>query len=291
MTDTMYRIVGYCYKYTCATYDWFCDPYITFFKWFIYNNWLQAGSYLRWSGFECSLFSCSSEVVADGCTGSSWSHNNRRTYSASAKQAENVSTTTKRRLFAFTGYWWLPTRNHTHLWGSFNTLELRTHTFISPSLPKVVQTLLQDGLKKINSFLDEKGSKCKHGWADYTCALSNWSLSMSHVHTIVPVRPIEKNKPLHTSDTSCIHKPHWIPPNDRPFPPLQWMEITFLESAAIHSLTQAVYRSISLTALITNRDPIKPQTLLKIHILMLSWEHTYSSVGTLWSSIITRSTL
>ncbi len=114
----------------------------TFYKWYIYNNWLQAGSYLRWSGFECSLFSCSSEVVADGCTGSSWSHNNRRTYSASAKQAENVSTTTKRRLHAFTGYWWLPIRNHTHLWGSFNTLELRTHTFISPSLPKVVQTLL-----------------------------------------------------------------------------------------------------------------------------------------------------
>lgn len=82
---------------------------------------------------------------------------------------------------------------------------------------------------------------------------------------------LKKKKTLHTSDTSCIHKPHWIPPNDRPFPPLQWMEITFLESAAIHSLTQAVYRSISLTGLITNRAPIKPQTLLKIHILMLSW--------------------
>lgn len=45
----------------------------------------MAGSDLRWSGFECSLFSGSSEVVAGGCIDSSWSHNNRRTCSAIAK--------------------------------------------------------------------------------------------------------------------------------------------------------------------------------------------------------------
>lgn len=45
----------------------------------------MAGSDLRWSGFECSLFSGSSEVVAGGCIDSSWSRNNRRTCSASAE--------------------------------------------------------------------------------------------------------------------------------------------------------------------------------------------------------------
>ncbi len=230
----------------------------TFYKWYIYNNWLQAGSYLRWSGFECSLFSCSSEVVADGCTGSSWSHNNRRTYSASAKQAENVSTTTKKTICI---HWLLMTSNpvsHTPVREFQHPGTSNSYFYQSFSPQSSPNSPVRWFKEKRTSFLDEKGSKCKHGWADYTCALSNWSLSMSHVHTIVPVRPIEKNKPLHTSDTSCIHKPHWIPPNNRPFPPLQWMEITFLESAAIHSLTQAVYRSISLTALITNRAPIKP---------------------------------
>ena len=98
-----------------------------------------------------------------------------------------------------------------HLRGSLNALELGALAPVRPPFPKVVQALLgkggwNQGSVRVSSvtcgFYDQTSwylccamverlrfSNWKKKWP--TCALSNWSLSISHVHTRVPVRPVK----------------------------------------------------------------------------------------------------
>lgn len=144
--------------------------------------------------------------------------------------------------------------------------------------------------EKCNSLLDEKGSKCKHGWADCTCALSNWSLSMSHVHTIVPVRPIEQNptithfrQPVFTLNTT----------KRQTFSSFA-MDGDHISGVCRHPLPNTGCVPQHISDSINNKQSSNQASNLAKNSyidVQLRWRHTYSSDGTLWSSIITRSTL
>lgn len=79
-----------------------------------------------------------------------------------------------------------------NLGGRLHSLKLGASTLVCPPLPKILQTvLLGQGWNQIKSHGGEGGISCLNctSLVRLTCALSNWSLSISHVQTRVPVRP------------------------------------------------------------------------------------------------------
>lgn len=101
---------------------------------------------------------------------------------------------------------WLSPR--VYLRGSLHSLKLGAAALVGPPLTKIVQAVLRDQPEVVLFHMFWRVTECglNSSCQTRTCALSNWSLSMSQVQTIVPVRPGKEQQHYHMN-VFTQHKP------------------------------------------------------------------------------------